>query len=182
MRKALYLFLILAAVSACGGQYGSSSDAQNFSIVIPEGWRKIHTARYFILTREGAFSQYILVQQRPINKPFRHSDGKLKKDMLPDQAAEVILNEMSSDSRVSDLQIIEQVPAKVGRYDGFKIVFTYRDQEGLKNKTVYYGFMQANWFYSLRYSAGETKYSNEDIQTFKGILDSFEIKKEGSAS
>ena len=181
MRKGLVLFLFMVAACAPGGQTGASSDSnpQNFSIVMPEGWKKLKSSKYLIMTREGAFSQYILVQQRHIDKPFRHTDRKLNKDMLPEKAAEVILNEINSDSRVLSLQIMEQVPAKVNQYEAFRIVFTYKNQDGTKYKTIYYGLLQGNWFYNLRYSAGETKYSGEDIEIFNRVVASFKIKETG---
>jgi hypothetical protein len=181
MRKLLVLFLFMVVACAPGGQNGASSGSnpQNFSIVIPEGWKKVNSSKYFIMTKEDAFSQYILVQQRHIDKPFKNTDKKLNKDMLPDKAAEVILNEINLDSRILNLQIMEHVPAKVNRYEGFRLVFTYKDQDGLKFKTIFYGLLQGNWFYNLRYSASETKYSGEDIETFNRVVASFKIKEPG---
>jgi hypothetical protein len=74
---------------------------------------------------------------------------------------------------------MEHVPAKVNRYEGFRLVFTYKDQDGMKFKTLFYGLLQGNWFYNLRYSAGETKYSGEDIETFNRVVASFKIKEPG---
>jgi hypothetical protein len=154
MRKLLVLFLFMVVACAPGGQNGASSGSnpQNFSIVIPEGWKKVNS---------------------------KNTDKKLNKDMLPDKAAEVILNEINLDSRILNLQIMEHVPAKVNRYEGFRLVFTYKDQDGLKFKTIFYGLLQGNWFYNLRYSASETKYSGEDIETFNRVVASFKIKEPG---
>lgn len=180
MRKLICLFLFLAAACASGGQFGSSSksDLQNFSIEIPEGWKRFSSSKYFMLTREGVFSQYILVQQRHVDKPFRHTESRLKKDMLAKEVVGVILDEISSDGHLVNFRLIEYIPAEVGRYNGFRIVFRYQDKDGLKFKTVFYGLLQGDWFYSLRYSAQEKKYSDEDIEALKKVVHSFKIVEE----
>ena len=183
MRKLICMFLFLSTVCACGGQLGgpSESSSPNFSIVLPEGWRKLNTPQYLMITREGALSQYILVQQRRIDKPFRHTEKKFNKDMLPQQAAEVIVDEISLDSRVLNFRLIECVRTQVNKYSGFRIVFTYKEKGGLNFKTVFYGLLVGDWFYSLRYSVDEKKYSDEDIKAFQKILDSFKIVKAQSS-
>jgi hypothetical protein len=134
-----------------------------------------------MITREGAFSQYILVQQRRIDKPFRHTKKKFHKDMLPQQAAEVIIDEISLDSRVLNFRLIERVRTHVNQYNGFRIVFTYREKGGLNFKTVFYGLLEGDWFYSLRYSVEVKKYSDKDIKAFQKVLNSFKIVRAQSS-
>jgi hypothetical protein len=178
MRKSMCMLLFLATAWACGGQLGDSSESnlRNFSIVIPEGWRELNSPEYLMITREGAFSQYILVQQRRVDKPFKHTEKKLNKYMLPKKAAEVIMDEISSDIRVLHFHLSEYVPIRVNQYNGFKIVYTYKEKGGLNFLTVFYGFLEGDWFYCLRYSVEVKKYTNEDIETFEKVLNSFKIK------
>lgn len=183
MRKIIFVFLFLATVCACGGQLGDSSESnlRNFSIAIPEGWRKLNSSEHLMITREGAFSQYILVQQRRVDKPFKHTEKKLNKYMLPQQAAEVIMDEISSDSRVLHFHLSEYVRTRVNQYNGFRIVYTYKEKGGLNFLTVYYGFLEGDWFYCLRYSVEVKKYTDEDIETFEKVLNSFKIAGAQSA-
>lgn len=183
MRKLICVFLFLATACACGGQLGGSpeSNLRNFSIAIPEGWREINSPEYLMITREGAFSQYILVQQRRVDKPFKHTEKKLNKYMLPQQAAEVIMDEISSDSRVLHFHLSEYVRTRVNQYNGFRIVYTYKEKGGLNFLTVYYGVLEGDWFYCLRYSVEVKKYTDEDIETFEKVLNSFKIAGAPSA-
>jgi hypothetical protein len=177
MRKLIFVFLLLATVCGCGGQLGGSSesDLRNFSIAVPEGWRKLNSSEYLMITREGAFSQYILVQQRRVGKPFKHTEKKLNKYMLPQQAAEVIMDEISSDSRVLKFHLSECVRTRVNQYNGFRIVYTYKEKGGLNFMTFFYGFLEGDWFYCLRYNVDVKKYTDEDIETFEKVLSSFKI-------
>lgn len=172
------LCVIVAATFAPWSPLGCSSQLtlQNVSVEPPQGWRKVSSTEYIMITRDGAFAQYILVQKRHVDKPFTNTKRMLRRDMLPQQAAEVIVDEINSDAQIFDPQVIERVPAKVNEYDGFRIVFTYKSKYGTRYKTMYYGFLKGRWLYSLRYSALESKYSEEDVRAFEKVMGSLKIE------
>jgi hypothetical protein len=180
MRKLifLFLFLVMAFTLHCQAGSASKSTTQNFSVDIPEGWTRFSSSEYFMLTREGVFSQYILVLQRQADKPFSYTKNSLRKDMSPKEAAEVITDELSSDDNLVNFQPLEYAPATVGRYNGFRIVFRYQDKNGRNFRTAFYGLLNGNWFYSLRYCAQEDKYADEDLKAFEKVVNSFKIGEE----
>ncbi len=182
MRKLIFLFLFLVLACAPSCQAGSTSKpaTQNFSVEIPEGWTRFSSSEYFMLTREGVFSQYILVLQRRVDEPFSHTENRLRKDMSPKEAAGVITDELSSDGNLLNFQSLEYVPAKVGMYSGFRIVYRYQNKKGQNFRTAFYGLLKGNWFYSLRYRAQEEKYSDEDLKAFNRVVNSFRIVEEKS--
>jgi hypothetical protein len=177
MKKLLWLFLLFTTSCASLNQSGSASEtpSYNFTIEYPEQWTKLDTRKYLMITKDGPFSQYILVQQRHVDKPFKHTRRAINKGMLPQELAEVILDEIISDRAVLNFRVIENIPAAVNQYDGFRIMFTYETKDGLKFTTIYYGFLQREWFYNLRYNAGERHYSDEDVETLGKVLSSFKI-------
>ena len=172
------LVLFLTAVLAVWSPLGCSSQVtlQNVSIEPPQGWRKVSSTEYIMITRDGAFAQYILIQKRHVDKPFTNTKKMLRRDMLPQQAAEVIMDEIRSDAHIFDPQVIENLPSKINQYDGFRIVFTYKSKYGTEYRTMYYGFLQGRWLYSLRYSALESKYSDEDVRAFEKVMGSLKIE------
>jgi hypothetical protein len=175
MRTAIFTLSLLLLTACTAAMHAHESAAQNCAVDIPAGWRQIPTKRYFMLTREGPFYQYALVQQRPVDKPFQHTKKRLKSDMLPQEAAEVLADEMLSDQNLRNIQIIENTPAKVNGSEAFKLVLTYADPEGRTYKTVYYGFLQGDFLYSLRFTAAGNEYFERDLGTFEAMLHSFRI-------
>jgi hypothetical protein len=101
--------------------------------------------------------------------------------MLPQETAQVILDEITSDRAVLNFQILENFPAAVNGYEGFRLLFTYKVRGGPQFKTLYYGFLQGDWFYSLRYNAADSRYSDGDVETFRRVLESFRIMASRSA-
>jgi hypothetical protein len=177
MKRWASLLLLLTTACAPLHQNGDATQAgaQNFSIQMPEQWHELNTPRHLMLTKDGPFSQYILVQQRHLSEPFKHTKRKFRQGMLPQEAAEVVVAEITSDRAVLDFEVIENLPAQVGRFDAFKLVFTYRTTDGLKFKTIYYGVLPGNWYYGIRYNASDKYFTEQDIETFERFINSFAI-------
>ena len=71
--------------------------------------------------------------------------------------------------------LIENAPAVIDGHAGFKILFTYQDKKGSEFKTLYYGFINGDSFFNLRYNAATRHYFEKDIADFKQILNSFKL-------
>lgn len=173
------LFILFLPLGACapwieaGGMYECPS--HHYEVDIPEGWMQLNTDRYLLISRDGPFLQYVLIQSRLLETPFGHTRKKLNGTMLPQEAAEVIVDDMTSDPSVRGLQVLENGPTRINRHDGFRILFTYKNKEGLTLRTIYYGLIVGQWFYSLRYTAVQRYYFEKDIDTFDQIIASFKL-------
>lgn len=179
MKRLLLLLLSLLFIPACApwmqGRGLYESPKHSFTLDIPQKWMRLNTDKHLLISRDGPFLQYVLVQERHIDQPFRHTKKRFQRGMLPQEAAEVILDEISSDQSVFNFSVIENIPATINRYEGFKIVFKYRNKDGLGFKTIYYGVIMGERFYSIRYNAAERYYFEKDLQTFEGMLNTFTI-------
>ena len=178
MKKLLCLtvLMILAGCLACSHTGGFSQPASyKFLVEIPEGWRLIDHNRYFMVTKENPFQQYIMVQNRPIGKSFRHTKKTMGKTMLPEEAAQIIVDELVSDQNLVNLRILDNSPATINGHNGFKLLYSYRDAKGQTYKTLYYGFIKEDTFFNLRFRAADQVYFQRDIGAFRFVMNSFEI-------
>ena len=185
MKKILTLLISLILFASCASvaQKRSLQDLSNnvFSVDIPQGWWKPKHVDKYLITKDGVFLQYVLIQQRPIDRPYRNTKKKLNKAMLPQEAAGVIIDEIASDRRIFNFNVIENAPAIIDEREGFKILFTYNDKRGSVFKTIYYGFISGDSFYNLRYNAAMRYYFEKDIADFEQILSSFKVVKDKAA-
>jgi hypothetical protein len=113
MKKTFWIILLLSAAGfmACahtGGSFRSAS--YDFTIEIPEGWRKIDRP-YLYITKEDPFLQNMIVQNRPLGMPFRFTKKKINKNMLPEEAAQVIIDEIASDQNILNFSVLSNNPA-----------------------------------------------------------------------
>ena len=185
MKKLLFLLISLFFISGCASMAQDRSlkklPDNDFSVEIPEGWWKPKHIDKYLITKDGVFLQYVLIQQRPIDRPYRNTKKKLNKGMLPQEAAGVIIDEIASDRRIYNFNVIENAPAIIDGREGFKILFTFKDKKGSSFKTLYYGFIRGDSFYNLRYNAAMRHYFEKDITDFEQILSSFKVVKNKAA-
>jgi hypothetical protein len=181
MKKLLFLLISLFCISGCASVANERSlddlPDHDFAVEVPTGWWKPKHINKYLITKDGAFLQYVLIQQRPIKRPYRNTQRKLNKGMLPQEAAGVIIDEIALDRRILNFKVIENAPAVVDGHQGFKILFTYKDKNGSPFKTLYYGFINGDSFYNIRYNAAMRHYFEKDIAAFEQILGSFKLVK-----
>ena len=150
--------------------------ANHYEIDIPQNWLRLDGRSNLMLTKDGPYLQYILVQARPLKRPFRYTGQTVTAHMLPSDAAQVILDEIGSDPSVSGIQLHENAPALIDNHEGFKIVFSYYNSEGLKLRTLYYGCIHAGHLFSLRFTAAQRHYFEKDRPDFDRMLASFKLQ------
>ena len=176
MKRFFCILLIAATAYAATSCVASGPKDVLYSVKLPDQWRMVETDDLFMLTKDGPSNQYILVQQRSIEEPFTHTKRMFTKNMLPQEAAEVVIDEIASDRSVLNFHVTENTPAKLSRYEGFKVIFTYRTENGLGYKTIYHGFLKDNWFFSVRYNVSLNHESPQNLEAFQKVLDSFKLK------
>lgn len=177
--KRFFIFLLLLLVSCTpwiqvGGLYTHES---NYTVDLPQGWMKYNMSDDLIITRDGVLLQNVMITKKKIDDKFAYTKKKLAKDMLPQEVAEVLVDDYSSNSNLMNFEIIENTPAKISGQAGFKTVFKYKNRDGLRIKTICYGFLNGETLFTIRYTAAQRYYFEKDVQTFDRIKDSFKLQK-----
>ena len=173
MRKLIWIVLLVFA--GCAGGMTTGAQPETYKVKAPKGWRKINTPKYYMITKDGAFLQYALIQERPIDKPFLYTKKKLRKGMLPQEVAGIVVDELSTDRTIIKFELLENKPTSIKGNAGFKLLFTYKDRDGSSFKTKYYGFVRGGIYYNLRYTAAKRHYFEKDEKTFDQFVESFRI-------
>jgi hypothetical protein len=177
MKNRLILLALIGMLAGCAGwkavDGGIHSEA--YSVEVPGGWMKFDAGAYVMISRDGPYLQYVLFQERPLKRPFFYAHKRLTADMLPQEAAQIIIDDLSSDPMVANFTVIENAPAVIDDHDGFRLLFRYRDPKGLTLKTAYYGFIQGQNYYSLRFTAPQRYYFEKDIDVFESMLSTFHL-------
>ena len=180
MKRYLLLCAIIVLIVGCvppwvrtGGFH--VAPAQNMSMELPDGWMRLNTDEYMLITRDGIMLQYILVERINVQDELKHTKKKFRKGMLPQEQAKVITDNISSGQDVMNLKVRSNKPAKIAGHKGFKVVLTYRDKNKLAYKSIYYGFMEGDWFYGVRYDAPQRHYYKKHVKTFAKVVGSLKL-------
>jgi hypothetical protein len=180
---ALLLTTLLAATGCvtapwvpAGGAYTSA--AEHYTIDLPEGWMRWTQDENgrLVVTRDGVWLQLIMIERHRVGQPLKHTKKKLATGMMPQEAAEVLLDNFSSNKDVSGLEVKDNRPITISGKPGFWTVVTYKTKDDLKVRVVYCGVLDGEWFYGLRYAAPQRHYFDKDVKTFETMLRSFKLK------
>ena len=171
----LSLILLLAGCThwvIMSGKYTMSE--QNFETVLPEGWRRHNlTKDALLVTRDGLSLQQIRIGRFPVDTVLAYTKKKFSSGVLPQEAAEIIIDNARSNPDTMKFKIIDNQPVSVGGHSGFRVAYSYQTPDGLPQKVVKYGFLLSGWYYYLNYVAPARYYFEKDLQTFEAVKDSF---------
>ena len=166
--------ILLALLASCA--HGGGKPALTFNAAVPEGWRQIPTDdAMMFMTKEGGYKQFVLIRERPLSEPFQFTKRMMQPGMIPEAAAEIVVNEILADSNVRNFSVTENTPARIAGNSGFRLAFVYTDADGFVFKTLYYGFIKGDTFYNIRYGATEEEYFQKDLKTFEKVFESFHL-------
>ena len=133
---------------------------------------RLSTPDYEMVSRDGPYLEYILLRELPLTRGFQHTRRKINAGMLPNEAAQVVIDNLNADPAIKQLTIVANEPAVVGGWEGFRLVFTYRDQQDVDMRTDYYGAVIGSSFVSLRYNAAQRHYFDAELPAFRNALQS----------
>jgi hypothetical protein len=161
--------------SGCAGPWTSVPHTINtafWSIRPPAGWMDLRTGESDMLSKDGPFLEYILIQSRSLKEGFRFTKQKISPHMLPVEVAELITDSMRADPLIRRFRLLCSEPAMLGGFSGFKLTYSYLDQNGVDIKAVYYGAVVGKKFFNLRYTATRRYYFDSQLAAFKRVVDS----------
>lgn len=158
-----------------GGPY--MAEHQNVSLELPDGWMRWNqnSKDLLFITRDGGALQSIMVESVHVSEQLKHTKKRLRNGMLPLEAAEVILDNTASNPKVHGLDIRENRSVKIDGRPGFRAVYSYKNDDGLRMRGVVYGFMQGEWFYGFKYAAAQRHYFDRDLKAFEKVVASAKL-------
>jgi len=176
-------WLPLALVLILGGcaPYTAVSGKQmlteyDVEVTTPSGWYRADlVGGVFAITRDGLTLQFILVGRVPVDEALKFTKRKFDDKLPPAEVAEVELDNQRSNPAMLNFVVEENVPATLGGRSGFRLVYTWNTDDGLRRKRVHYGFRDGKYVYRLIYQAAARYYFERDLTTFETVRESFRV-------
>ena len=129
-----------------------------------------------LLSKDGFNLQTIKLTKRPLDMEFKHTQKKLTTGILPQEAAEIILDNVRANPLIVDLRVMENGPAIVAGTPGFRLNFTYQEKSGLTRQAIIYGTLDRDMLVTMSYDAIKRHYFQKDLATFEKAKDSLRWK------
>ena len=136
---------------------------------------RFSTPAYEMVSKDGPYLQYILVESRSLERAFRFTRRKMRSDLLPHEAALIIVDNLRCDPQIKGFKLLANEPSLVGGKMGFRLVYSYVDRQGIDIQSIYYGVVLPDRFFNLRYAAAKRYYFDKDFATFKQVYQSVQL-------
>jgi hypothetical protein len=180
MRRTLALSFLVAALSACAPwvlvEAPQRMESHGFEVTLPPGWRRAtFTHDTLLLTRDSVILQQMRVERVGIGTDLKHTKKRFSRGMLPLEVAEVELDDVRSDPGVRNFELLENTPFTLSGLQGFKLVYTFKTEGGLRLKRLHHGVMVGDWVYRIQFQAPVKHYFDRDLPTFEQVRESFKI-------
>ena len=167
--------LLLAGCASVWQPVPAELAREGWTFAPPSGWMRFSTPTYEMFSLDGPYLQYIFVQQRPLDQAFRYTRQTLDRRALPLEVAEVVLDNLRSDSQIGDFKLIASQAASLDGHPGFKLLYTYRDQHGVAFRCLYYGAVVGTTYFNVRYTATDRHYYEKGLAAFERMLRSLRV-------
>jgi hypothetical protein len=161
------------------------ADKAGFEVDGPPGWMRFNPpngTQVFTTTRDGTALQRIVAGSSEVGKPLGLGESKrtVAAGMSTAELGELVMDDLRAGEGLADLTLLENAPARVAGYAGFKVDVAFRDR-GLKRRATLHGFLEGSRLYWLYYVAPERHYYAADLATFDKVVASFRLRGKGAA-
>lgn len=160
-----------------GGYY---DEALKVQVELPQSWmRSNRTQDALWITRDGILLQSIAIERLALDKALPHTKKTFTRGMLPQEVADIELDELRSNRNMLYVEVLENTPRTIDGHPGFKMVYTSWTEDGLRIKHIHYGVLLEDGVYRIRYRAPLHHYFDKDLGTFERLLASMRFSAKG---
>ena len=196
--KSYWLLVVFCIMTGgCAGNPASWSsvsgrqveDHDRIELDWPAGWMKYIPADkdekakkeglVLFVTRDGNGLQRIMLKRTALEQGFAYTQKKASAAMLPQELADIIMDDIRANANIIDPQLLENRPSELGGIPGFRLLLTYKTKAGLPKQLAYYGCLADGHMYGLVYDAPRRHYFELDLSTFESVHKSFKWKTAG---
>ena len=183
VKKVTHGLLLVAAifsiVSCQAWKYYEASEViphkNEFEVLVPAGWVQYlaEKNRGVVITKDGPSLQLIRARSATFDEAVQNIDFELNEDILPSDLARFYEAKFKSDNTLFSIEKSSNQIRVIDGRDGFEIELDYKNERGLRYRTVVSGFVDDENFYEISYTAPILYQFDLNIATYNDFVDSF---------
>lgn len=160
--------------SNVAGKYEVSS--KNWHVEFPEGWRRhTPTTKVTLVTKDGLDLELVRISRIAPDDELEFTKQKFAKQMLPQEASELVIANLKADPSHTNFRVIENSPDSLGGLPGFKVLVEWKTLDGLRRKNLVYGLFYDEHYYEIFYEAPTRYYFEQCLSDVEKMKESFRL-------
>ncbi len=181
LTRTLSLALMAVLLASCATwtrlEDARLSGPDGLRVQAPAGWVRFNPAgdRVIALTRDGMPIQTLRIEYRKHDQAFPGIRKSSDADMLPTEAAELLLADLKTNRYLANIRIIDNVPWPVAGQPGFRFHGDYLDERGARFDLVAAGCVTKVGLLVVFYRALSAHYYPRDLPLFEQTVAGLEL-------
>jgi hypothetical protein len=152
--------------------------ASGYTIQYPAGWRYETMGDGILATRDGPCMQKMYVDFRTHKNAFIVLGQDATPEMMPQELAEKIVEEMQADGSLQNMQVLSNEPTTLAGRPAFRVHVSFRtsvDAGSVRYESIVVGASSPQGIFLVGYSGAVLNYFARDVETYDKTLATFAI-------
>lgn len=145
------------------------------TLQIPDGWMVATFSEGLFTTRHGLELESIHVRRWPRTTEVKGTGRSIEDGALPSEVAEISLDSRRLDDGVGGLEVVSNAPVRVDGRDCYRIDYRFREESGLRIRTVETGCVVEKWIYRFEYRAAAQHYFDAGLPAYEELVASVDF-------
>ena len=151
-----------------------SDSGRNFSITVPAGWVQSTSVPALVaITKDGPTLQWVVARSLTYEEFSKDLDVNLEDSTLPSDLSKYYLAKFKKENNLSFIETSYDGLKKIDGISGFEVHINYKNERGLRYKTIAIGFINQGRMYEVLYTAPVLYHFDRYVGEFNNIANSF---------
>lgn len=154
-----------------------SASGNRYSISLPQGWTYIplEGRTQLLATHDGPELQAYRVLEYDLSEELPYSKNMIQADISIMNLTDAVFKEIFKSPGINGPTLESAGPGKLDTADGFEMVYSYSNEEGLRYRGLSTGAIRGDRLYIVTYSAPVRHYFDRYDDTVDKTLASFKF-------
>ena len=146
-----------------------------FKVSVPGGWVQytFGNSQGVFVTKDGPQLQWVSAKRFTHQVAATNTDFELNKDILPSDLARFYEAKFKVENSTFSIENAQDTLKHIDGADGFEMYLDYKNERGLRYRSVVVGFVDDKYFYEITYQAPILYQFDLHLPVFHSFVDSF---------
>lgn len=175
----LLLFLTACTTTWSYSDGPVSANGNRYTVSLPQGWTylPVNGGTALLATHDGPELQAIRVLEYDLAEELPYSKNRIKADISVMDLTDAVFQEIFKSPGVNGPTLESAGPSKLDDTNGFKIVYSFSNEEGLRYRGLGTGAIRNNRLFIVTYSAPIRHYFERYDDSVDNTVASFRFSK-----
>ena len=179
--KSITIIFLLSLLFGCNSTWQFIESEQvvsykdRFKVTVPGGWVQYTFGNNIgvFVTKDGPGLQWVTAKSLTHQEAVKNTDFVLDENTLPSDLARFYEAKFKVENSAFSIENSQDNLKQIDGYNGFEMRLDYKNERGLRYRSVVVGFVDEKYFYEVAYQAPVLYQFDLHLPTYDSFVNSF---------